>query len=165
MKTYHTYYKTPIGTLSIVGTESHVLSVDFVEEPATASQYLPHVLQTCLDQFDQYFQGTLSNFDLPLQLQGTDFQKQVWLALMNIPFGKTVSYGEIARQIGNPKAVRAVGMANKHNKIAIIIPCHRVIGKNGKLTGYGGGVWRKEWLLNHENRYMKSIFSGGSNAR
>ncbi len=103
-------------------------------------------------QLAAYFAGELTDFDLPLAMHGTDFQKQVWRELQNIPFGQTISYGELARRIGNPNSSRAVGLANGHNPISIIVPCHRVIGTNGKLTGYGGGIERKEWLLAHESR-------------
>jgi len=101
-------------------------------------------------QFSEYFDGKRKSFDLPLSLQGTDFQKKVWKALKNIPYGKTISYGEIAAKIGNPKACRAVGLANNRNPISIIIPCHRVIGHNGSLTGYGGGLELKQQLLDLE---------------
>lgn len=101
-------------------------------------------------QLVAYFAGTLTEFDLPLQLQGTPFQHQVWQALKTIPYGATMSYGELAHHIGQPKASRAVGLANGRNSLSIVVPCHRVIGANGKLTGYGGGIERKQWLLNHE---------------
>ena len=101
-------------------------------------------------ELTEYFAGKRSHFEVPLHFPGTDFQVAVWQALQSIPFGTTYSYQQIAEQVGSPKAVRAVGAANGNNRIAIIIPCHRVIGKNGKLTGYGGGLERKEWLLRHE---------------
>jgi methylated-DNA-[protein]-cysteine S-methyltransferase len=102
------------------------------------------------EQLSAYFSGTLTEFDLPLQMQGTPFAKSIWDVLKTIPYGTTVSYGELAQQLGQPKASRAVGLANGRNPISIVVPCHRVIGANGKLTGYGGGVERKQWLLNHE---------------
>lgn len=101
-------------------------------------------------QLDRYFSGELATFDLPLQLGGTDFQRSVWKQLQAIPYGETISYSELARRVGNPNACRAVGLANGRNPIAIIVPCHRVIGANGSLTGYGGGLDRKTWLLQHE---------------
>jgi AraC family transcriptional regulator of adaptative response/methylated-DNA-[protein]-cysteine methyltransferase len=101
-------------------------------------------------QLNAYFEGNRKQFDVPLRIFGTEFQKKAWNALLKIPYGKTRSYKMQAEIIGHPKAVRAVGTANGCNRIAIVIPCHRVIGENGKLTGYGGGLWRKQWLLDHE---------------
>jgi methylated-DNA-[protein]-cysteine S-methyltransferase len=101
-------------------------------------------------QLEEYFAGTRQAFDLPLAAEGTDFQRRVWDALLGIPYGTTISYLELARRIGDPKAVRAVGLANGRNPISIIVPCHRVIGSDGSLTGYGGGIERKRWLLQHE---------------
>jgi len=101
-------------------------------------------------QLDAYFAGTLTQFEVPIRLDGTDFQRRVWALLQEIPYGETISYGELARRLGNPGASRAVGLANGRNPIAVIVPCHRVIGVNGTLTGYGGGLDRKEWLLDHE---------------
>jgi methylated-DNA-[protein]-cysteine S-methyltransferase len=114
---------------------------------------LPFCLKACLKQIDEYFKGKRRKFHLDLDPLGTPFQKMVWRQLEKIPFGKVVSYGEIAGVIGNSKACRAVGSANGKNPIAIIIPCHRVVGRDGNLTGYGGGLWRKEWLLKHERGY------------
>lgn len=104
-------------------------------------------------QLDEYFAGTRRNFDLPLHPHGTDFQQRVWQSLRAIPYAATCSYSDIATSIGNPKGVRAVGLANGRNPISIIVPCHRVIGSDGSLTGYGGGIERKQWLLAHEQRY------------
>ena len=148
-KLYQTYYDSPIGILKISANDSKITSLEFVEKKDQAESG-NKVLQECTKQLDEYFAGKRKNFDLDLELNGTDFQKQVWKQLLKIPYAKTQSYGDIAEAIKNPKAVRAVGMANKVNKISIIIPCHRVIGSNGSLTGYATGVWRKEWLLNHE---------------
>ncbi len=104
-------------------------------------------------QLQEYFDGQRVTFEIPLAADGTDFQRRVWMALRDIPFAQTVTYGDIAREIGNPKGVRAVGLANGRNPISIIVPCHRVIGHNGTLTGYGGGIERKRWLLEHEARH------------
>lgn len=117
---------------------------DWVEDASVAP------FPAAREQLVAYFNGSLTQFDLPLQIQGTDFQQRVWQALKTIPYGTTVSYGELAQQMGQPKASRAVGLANGRNPLAIVVPCHRVIGANGKLTGYGGGLERKQWLLNHE---------------
>lgn len=106
---------------------------------------------------DEYFAGKRKDFELPIIQNGTEFQKQVWTELLQIPYGKTVSYQELSKRIGNVKAVRAVGTCNGSNKHCIIVPCHRVIGKNGALTGYGGDLWRKKWLLQHEAKYEYGV--------
>lgn len=152
MKKYKTYYKSEIGLIEIVGTENVILSVGFVEEKSKNSFEIHRCLEECIEQIDEYFRGKRKEFSVNLQLQGTDFQKKVWSQLMKIPFGETLSYKDVAASIGNEKAVRAVGNANGKNRIAIIIPCHRVIGSSGKLIGYASGVWRKEWLLLHERK-------------
>lgn len=136
--------------MEIEGTEAGVSAVKLVDQIAPASGNIPAHLQECVEQLDQYFRGERNEFNLKLDLEGTVFQKDVWQQLLTIPYGKTVSYRDIALAMGKEKAVRAVGHANGQNKIWIIVPCHRVIGSNGKLTGYAGGLWRKEWLLRHE---------------
>jgi len=151
------YYQSEIGWLEVAGTEAGLTSVCFIEGKANTDyskpgEVLPVVAQ-CVKQLDEYFQAKRKIFELALALEGTDFQKRVWAQLLEIPYGETVSYMDIARAIGNEKSIRAVGAANGANPIAIIVPCHRVIGSDGKLTGYGGGIWRKEWLLNHERRH------------
>lgn len=146
------YFKSPIGTIEITGSYEGVTRVDFVDKEEFSS-FVPDSLCECVKQLNEYFEGTRKEFKLKLFLEGTEFQKEVWKKLIDIPYGKTTSYGVIAKIISNPKAVRAIGGANHNNKIPIIIPCHRVIAKNGKLTGYTGGLWRKEWLLKHENQY------------
>jgi len=151
---YVSYLQTPIGQIKITANDKAVTSVHFVEKGGKIKFEKPNtVTRQCKKQLKEYFAGRRKKFELPLELDGTEFQKQVWKELLNIPFGKTASYGEIAKRIKNEKAVRAVGGANNKNKIAIIIPCHRVIGADGKLTGYAGGMWRKEWLLKHEAEY------------
>ncbi|MCD4747489.1 MAG: methylated-DNA--[protein]-cysteine S-methyltransferase [Bacteroidales bacterium] len=145
------FYKSPIGYLEIAGTENGIYSVSFRNE-AEEIKDIPKFLQNCVKQLDEYFNGKRKEFDIKLDIQGTSFQKQVWNELIKIPFGKTSTYLEIAKKIKNPKAVRAVGNANRNNKIGIVIPCHRVIGTNGKLTGFAAGIWRKEWLIKHENK-------------
>lgn len=144
------YYQTPIGTIKIEGSASAVQRVDFIEESQSTSQAPEGSLADCMIQLDEYFKGKRQVFDLPLAPSGTLFQMTVWHALQTVPFGQTVSYGHIAHQVGRPKAGRAVGAANGRNPINIIIPCHRIIGGNNTLTGYGGGLWRKTWLLEHE---------------
>ncbi len=115
---------------------------------------LPRHLQECLKQLDEYFQGKRTVFDVPLSLVGTTFQKRVWEALLAIPYGKTATYKEIAASVGNIRSTRAVGGANHRNPVSIIVPCHRVIGASGGLTGYGGGLSRKAWLLDHEKKHV-----------
>lgn len=152
IKEYKTYYNSEIGLIEIIGTENAIVSVGFVEEKPVNDSEIHPCLEECIGQIDEYFRGKRREFSLSLHLQGTDFQRKVWSQLMKIPFGETSSYKNIAASIGNEKAVRAVGNANARNKIAIIIPCHRVIGSDGKLIGYASGVWRKEWLLSHERK-------------
>lgn len=152
MKTYKAYHQSEIGMIEIIGTEKEILTAEFVKKVAATSE-IPPLLKRCLEEIDEYFKGRRKEFSINLQLPGTDFQKKVWKELTKIPFGETVSYTDIAAAVGNKKAVRAVGYANAKNKISILIPCHRVIGRHGNLTGYGGGLWRKEWLLKHERKF------------
>ena len=151
---YSAYYKSDIGTIEVSGSEQGISSLHFVDDKVPDTVDIHKCLEPCLLQLDQYFLGMLKTFSLPLDMQGTDFQKRVWNALSDIPYGGTFSYGDIARKIGNPNAFRALGKANNKNNIAIIIPCHRVIGSDGSMTGYASGVWRKEWLLEHEGKYL-----------
>ena len=150
MQTYKTYYKSPLGPIEIVGSQDSILSLDFVEDMQPENGELTFCVKECLKQLDEYFKGERREFFLNLQPAGTEFQKSVWRQLEEIPYGKTTSYGKIADVIGKPNASRAVGSANGKNPIAIIVPCHRVIGSDGSLTGYGGGVWRKRWLIGFE---------------
>lgn len=152
--TYRAFYTSPIGMLLIESSQDAISRVDFVDsqqlfECKKSSSY-PRVLQECLEQIEEYFNGSRKTFTVPLLPIGTAFQLGVWKQLEKIPYGKTKSYKDIAIAIGNEKAVRAIGTTNGRNPIGIIVPCHRVIGSNGKLVGYASGVWRKEWLLNHE---------------
>lgn len=144
------YVDSPIGTVEIGVQAECVTSLYFVDHPPHTNALENQVLQLAVEQVDAYFGGRLKVFDLPLDMKGTPFQQSVWQALLDVPFGRTASYQQIARTVGNPKAVRAVGAANGQNPVSIIVPCHRIIGKKGGLTGYGGGLWRKEWLLRHE---------------
>jgi len=154
LKIYKAFYRSEIGPLEIRGTEEGILSVRFWTG-SSIPDLKPHPsLSECLRQLDEYFKGSLLTFDLKLDIRGTDFQKSVWNELRRIPYGKTKSYGEIAAFIGRTKASRAVGNANNRNNIVIIIPCHRVIASNGRLGGFGGGLWRKEWLLEHEKEVL-----------
>lgn len=143
---------SPLGTLTVVADHQAVVGVRFpgeAEVSAEPGDRLP-VLVAAREQLAEYFAGLRTAFDLPLHPHGTEFQKAVWSALRDIPFGETRSYGAVARAIGRPAAIRAVGAANGRNPIAIAVPCHRVVGADGSLTGYGGGLAAKEWLLAHE---------------
>ncbi len=153
METYKTYYKSPLGPIEIVGAQDNILFLGFVEDMLQGDAELPFCLKACLKQIDEYFKWKRKEFLLNLEPLGTDFQKRVWQQLRKISFGETASYGDIAKAIDNPNASRAVGNANRINPICIITPCHRIIGSDGSLTGYGGGLWRKEWLLKHESGY------------
>lgn len=153
MKTFYDY-DTPVGKLYIEAEEDFLTKLSFFE--LSGKRLETPVIKETYGQLTEYFEGNRKTFDIPLKLEGTDFQKSVWHALMKIPYGKTVSYLDIARSAGNPKASRAVGMANNKNKIPIIIPCHRVIGKNGSLTGYAGGLEIKKKLLELEKQQICS---------
>lgn len=149
-----TIYESPIGPLTLVSDGTAITGL-YMEVHRHAPEQQPDwiredsapVLRQATRQLAEYFAGERREFDLPLEMHGTDFQKTVWAELTRIPFGTTISYGELAQRIGNPKASRAVGLANGRNPISIVVPCHRVIGANGSLTGYGGGLERKKALL------------------
>jgi methylated-DNA-[protein]-cysteine S-methyltransferase len=142
---------SPLGTILITANTDAITSIWFVDDSKGESNTSP-ILDAAAVQLQEYFAGERKTFDLPLAPEGTQFQKQVWNALLTIPYGKTVSYLDVSRMIGNKKAIRAVGLANGKNPISIVVPCHRVIGSDGSLTGYGGGLWRKECLLRHERK-------------
>ena len=142
---------TPIGLLEIKGSINGLSSITYLNEEKPVSTKIPHVLQETVSQLNLYFKGELDTFTVTLQPQGTGFQKTVWNKLLEIPFGKTANYLEIAKRLGDPKVIRAAASANGKNPISIIIPCHRVIGSDGSLTGYAGGLHRKKWLLEHES--------------
>ncbi|GGE64013.1 methylated-DNA--[protein]-cysteine S-methyltransferase [Priestia taiwanensis] len=147
-------YLSPVGMIEITGTEDAICSIMFSEREEIehrVQENTPSVVQDCYHQLIEYFNGARKVFTFPIWNAGTPFQKNVWSALTSISFGETATYKEIAVAIGNEKSIRAVGNANGKNKLNIVVPCHRIIGSNGKLTGYGGGLWRKEWLLQHEN--------------
>jgi len=146
-----TYIKSPLGTLEIKGDENGLASVHFLDMDKKTTTTISEFLQPTVTQLQEYFEGNRTSFTLKLNPEGTAFQKKVWEQLEKIPFAKTASYQEIANKLGNPKVIRAAASANGKNPIAIIIPCHRVIGSNGSLTGYAGGLHRKKWLLDHEN--------------
>jgi len=155
-------YNSPLGKLLIGANEAAVIAVLFEKQERTILVIEKNagghpLIEKCCSQLSEYFDGTRKEFDLPLQQNGTVFQQQVWNELINIPYGKTISYMELSKRIGNAKAIRAVGTTNGKNNISIIVPCHRVIGSNGDLTGYGGELWRKKWLLEHEAKYGNGV--------
>ena len=145
-----THFLCPFGTLEIRESEGEIVKISFSDEPPLL-QNSSSVLDECIIQLTEYFEGTRTKFNLPLNPTGTEFQKVVWEELQNIPFGTTISYRDMAKRLGNPKVIRAAAAANGKNPIPIIIPCHRVIGSDGSLTGYAGGLKRKKWLLEHES--------------
>lgn len=146
------YIQSPIGILELKGSADGLASVLFIKDTSEITRTeIPAVLQDAVFQLKEYFNNKRSNFNLTLNPQGTDFQKKVWQELQNIPFGKTTSYQRMANTLGDPKVIRAAASANGKNPISIIIPCHRVIGSDGSLTGYAGGLHRKKWLLEHES--------------
>ena len=143
---------TPIGPVEVlVNNRGSVVRVMFAEDDTNVAEATSEACGRVMNQLEEYFNGKGRSFDLDLEPEGSDFEKRVWSELRQIPFGTTTTYGEIARKLGDPGASRAVGLANASNPIAIIIPCHRVIGADGDLTGYAGGLWRKKWLLAHES--------------
>ena len=143
-------YHSPIGLLQFTASQGQITSVCFVDREKNNSGFDTTLQKNIIRQMDGYFEGTLFTFDLPLAPQGTVFQKKVWKALETIDYGHSLSYGELALKLKDKNLVRAVGGANSKNPVAIIVPCHRVIGVNNKLVGYAGGLWRKKWLLRHE---------------
>ncbi len=148
------YYRSPIGLLEVSGIDDGITAVSFVDQARHAEARCYSSIEDCVNQLDEYFHHSRQVFSIRVLLQGTAFQKQVWQQLLTIPFGHTVSYLDIAAAIGSPAASQAVGNANGKNPAAIIVPCHRVLGNNGKLVGYAGGVRRKEWLLRHEGAWL-----------
>ena len=167
---YHVM-SSPVGLLFLARTEAGLRYLHFMDrrslkrtiagfEPENpGASWNPSLLglKPFVDQLEQYFSGDRRTFSLPIDLVGSDFQRQVWGALSVIPFGETRTYGEIARAVGQPRAARAVGLANNQNPVAIIVPCHRVVGTGGALVGYGGGLGRKRWLLDHETRFAPAV--------
>ena len=159
-----TYYKSPLGLLRVGGTSSYISEISFIDhldgsesEHAGLQGPVPPLVIQCIEQLIQYFQGQRRVFDFPICQEGTPFQQSVWSELTAIPFGKTLSYLELSRRLGDTKAIRAAAAANGKNNIVIVVPCHRVIGSKRDLVGYGGGLWRKKWLLEHETKIMYGV--------
>jgi methylated-DNA-[protein]-cysteine S-methyltransferase len=160
------FYNSPIGILELRSNANALTAILFVnswkgkkiaEEEIAFLPPTSSILKKCAQQLNEYFAGTRKAFDIKFDLNGTPFQQQVWEELTNIPYGQTISYLTLSKRIGNVKAIRAVGTANGNNSISIIIPCHRVIGSNGDLIGYGGDLWRKKWLLEHEGKHQNGV--------
>lgn len=150
------YYTSPVGELMIESDEGKVITVHFLKD-SKQEEFRTTVIEQCIAELEEYFFTGRKFFTVELDLRGTDFQKKVWNELLTIPYGTTISYQALAIRIGNIKSIRAVGLANGQNPIAIIVPCHRVIGKSGELIGYGGGLENKEWLLYHEGALLKQL--------
>ena len=152
-------FQSPIGIVEIVGTEEAIISILFTEKTEVSNPVRsdsPQVIIDCQRQLEEYFRGERMEFTIPCKSTGTEFQQKVWTALKEVPYAETDSYGSIAKAIGSDKAVRAVGNANSKNKLTIVVPCHRIIGSSGKLTGYAGTLTRKEWLLRHEKEFKEN---------
>jgi methylated-DNA-[protein]-cysteine S-methyltransferase len=145
------FVNSPLGITKIVGDEKGIASISVLDSEEEITQIIPEELQDCVYQLNEYFEGTRKHFNLKLNPQGTDFQQEIWKLLQTIPYGKTTSYLELSKTFGDVKAIRAVANANGKNPLWIVIPCHRVIGSDGSLTGYAGGLHRKKWLLDHES--------------
>jgi methylated-DNA-[protein]-cysteine S-methyltransferase len=151
--------KTPLGFAKLEGDENGVSSLTVLNNDVATTSTIPEVLADAVSQLNEYFKGERKTFSLKLNPEGTDFQKRVWGALLTIPFGKTTSYLQLSKDLGDVKAIRAVASANGRNPLWIVVPCHRVIGTDGSLTGYSGGLQRKQWLLEHESPFrQQSLF-------
>jgi len=145
------YIKSPLGTTKITGDENGISSISVLDAEKEITTEIPDALKEAVAELQDYFAGNRNDFTFKLNPKGTEFQQKVWQELLNIPFGKTMSYLELSKKLGDVKAIRAVASANGKNPLWIVVPCHRVIGTDGSLTGYAGGLWRKKWLLEHEN--------------
>lgn len=144
------FIESPLGITKVVGDANGITEISVLSEGKKSSK-IPDSLKECVAQLQEYFRGERKEFDFKINPQGTEFQQKVWQELLNIPFGKTLSYLDLSKKMGDVKAIRAVASANGKNPLWIVVPCHRVIGTNGSLTGYAGGLWRKKWLLEHES--------------
>lgn len=145
------FIKTPLGIAKVAGDDLGISSISVLNTDEVISEIVPEVLEDAVYQLNEYFEGKRTDFDLLLNPIGTDFQQRVWKGLLEIPYGKTVSYLQLSKNLGDVKAIRAVAAANGKNPLWIVVPCHRVIGSDGSLTGYAGGLSRKKWLLEHES--------------
>lgn len=154
-----TYYNSPVGLIKIGGTETYINEVTFLDEGSDIVNSLGTnpLLLRCIEELIEYFNGKRLSFDIPVFQKGTEFQTKVWGELLNINYGKTISYMTLAKKLGDPNCIRAAASSNGKNNICIIVPCHRVIGSNQSLVGYAGGLWRKKWLLEHENKVANGV--------
>lgn len=157
MRSFYTSMDSPVGRIVLVSNESHLKSLTFSEEQIEESENLPEILQKAAQQLHEYFDGKRFLFELEIEPDGSGFQKKVWDELLKVPYGTTKSYREIALKTGSVLNTRAVGTANGKNPIAIVVPCHRIIGSDGKMVGYAGGLPRKKWLLLHEAKFTKRL--------
>lgn len=148
------YHRTPVGVVQIVETDGFISKAHIIDEEIAATEPKTNLLKETAKQFDEYFAGTRKDFELPLKQHGSDFYQQVWEVLLNIPYGKTITYLQQSKIMNNPLAIRAIAAANGRNNLWVLVPCHRVIGSDGGLTGYAGGLWRKRWLLEHEAKVL-----------
>ncbi|MEO6148844.1 MAG: methylated-DNA--[protein]-cysteine S-methyltransferase [Mucilaginibacter sp.] len=146
------YYRTPVGIARIIEEDGFIASISIRDEELEETEPETPLLKTVATQFDEYFAGSRKVFDFPIKQHGTVFQQEVWRHLLQIPYGITMSYAALSNQMKNPLAIRAIAAANGKNNLWVVVPCHRVIGSDGSLTGYAGGLWRKQWLLEHEAR-------------
>lgn len=153
------FINSPLGITKITGDQSGISVISILNDETEISSEVPEILKEAVTQLHDYFEGKRQDFDFKLNPSGTDFQQKVWQELLKIPFGKTMSYLELSKKLGDVKAIRAVASANGKNPLWIVVPCHRVIGTDGSLTGYAGGLWRKKWLIEHENpSHQQSLF-------
>jgi methylated-DNA-[protein]-cysteine S-methyltransferase len=158
-ETSYTYYQSPIGLLKIGGTEHYISEISFVDDEKDISEpaaFNP-LLNQCVEELIEYFNGQRQSFDIPVYQKGTEFQTRVWSELLNINYGKTISYLTLAKRLGDPNCIRAAAASNGKNHICIVVPCHRVVGSNQSLVGYVGGLKRKKWLLDLENKVAHGV--------
>lgn len=148
------YFRTPVGIARITEEDGFIASVSIRDEEYEIEPAATELLQTAIDQLNEYFAGTRKEFTFPIKQEGSEFQQQVWDELLRIPYGATITYAQQSNQMNNPLAIRAIASANGRNHLWVVVPCHRVIGSDGSLTGYAGGVWRKKWLLEHEAKVL-----------
>jgi methylated-DNA-[protein]-cysteine S-methyltransferase len=157
---HYTYYESPIGLVKIGGTEQYIGELSFVDNKDQLTYGEPGItelMHQCTEELIEYFHGKRNKFDIPVHQEGTEFQKRVWSELMEISYGKTISYMDLAKRLGDPKVIRAAATTNGKNKITLLVPCHRVIGSDKSLVGYSGGMWRKKWLLQHEFKIANGV--------
>lgn len=157
MQEFTVNYESPLGMIRLVSDGLSIKGAHFMDGNLQSEQSHDDLLLECIRQLDGYFEGTLKDFSLPINQPGTVFQLEVWKELNRIPYGKTISYLQLSKNLGNTRAIRAAGTANGKNNVAILVPCHRVIGSDGSLTGYSGGLWRKQWLLEHEAKFSNGV--------